>query len=1166
MSVILVAEQDAGVAEQIATVLESEGWTAEVVASRDAAFHAAATSKPRLLLASATLPEASSLLAAFSRQRGGPGAIVLVPAALAGRASAAEFHADLLLASPASDDDLKATVRSCLQVTAAAPKPILEPQASGQQLTSAEIFGDVLAEVEAEATKARRAASKERRRAASDEIERKLEETLSGVFPVGDKLKPAEKPKPKSDPALSPALEAQLPAVGRATKRPKRKVDLPMESEIDSLLDKTLSSLELPTRSRKTANRPTPAVAGPPSAQPPAAKSQPPAATPVTAPPPRPETPEPPAVELTAFEPPGLGDAPASFEPPAPPASEESSQPPAPSHVAPSTVSPGAISSDADAAAPDSVAPGNLDEPSIFSTTPMTNLGTMPFEAPKAPEAPAEGTELGEDTNPWEAPDHFLPADDAEGPAGGPPPSSANPPAADAFAIDGGDPWSELRGLGNPESFGGSREGALDIGFSNPEPPPPSPSNKTDDPGDSTNPWQSIEPPADLFPTTFADASSSGFSRPTFEELTAPDPAPGTSAEPPVSAPPTPPVMPPPVVAETAQPEATPPAAPSQDLNDTGTALDRFRSFLDQVEDTDSAPADAPSPTPSAAFSTDGESAVGPPPTAEAAGAVGPEAALQGVLELRGDSTSSAVSEVSPGQPFGDYTLLERIAVGGMAEVWRARRSGVEGFQKTVAIKKILSHLTDSPDFVNMFIDEAKLAAQLTHNNIIQIYDLGKVSEDFFIAMEYVDGRDLRTILKKSASLEKPLPMHLGLTIVAALAKALDYAHRKKGFDGRALGLVHRDVSPQNVLISYEGEIKLCDFGIVKAVAKASTTQMGALKGKLQYMSPEQAWGKSVDARSDIFSLGSVLFEVLTGEKLFIGDSEIGVLDAVRECRIRSLQDILPDLPTAVDDIVRKALAKDAGDRYQTAGDLDRDIQEVLRELHPSGDAKDLAAYMAALFRPTLEVPKLEPMGEGSAVYIPPPAAATSTAADPTGPVEDSTGTTPPAPPAGTAEATTTAAKPAGGGLNKGVIALVLLILVAAAILVGLKALRSGDGPATPPATTVPLATPAPETTEPSAPETGPQTTEPAGEDTPTADGETATPDDTATAPADGDTADGEDGLDLESMVDERLNAQQQELQDRLESEYEAKKRELEERLAETQQQIEESDPPPNNE
>ena len=318
------------------------------------------------------------------------------------------------------------------------------------------------------------------------------------------------------------------------------------------------------------------------------------------------------------------------------------------------------------------------------------------------------------------------------------------------------------------------------------------------------------------------------------------------------------------------------------------------------------------------------------------------------------------------GEDFGDYALLDRIAIGGMAEVWRARRRGVEGFQKTVAIKKILSHLTGSPDFVTMFIDEAKLAAQLSHNNIIQIYDLGKVANDFFIAMEYVEGKDLRSILTAAEESNRPLPLGLGLFVVSAVARALDYAHRQRDFEDRPLGLVHRDVSPQNVLLSYEGEIKLCDFGIVKAVAKASTTQMGALKGKLQYMSPEQAWGKTVDARSDIFSLGSVLFEVLTGTKLFSGDSEIGVLDAVRECKIPALRSLLPELPEEIDHIVLKALAKSPEDRFQTAGELEHEIKTVLDNLKPTPSQKDLAAYLHAVFKPDAKT-----TNSGSPVSVP---------------------------------------------------------------------------------------------------------------------------------------------------------------------------------------------------
>ena len=300
-------------------------------------------------------------------------------------------------------------------------------------------------------------------------------------------------------------------------------------------------------------------------------------------------------------------------------------------------------------------------------------------------------------------------------------------------------------------------------------------------------------------------------------------------------------------------------------------------------------------------------------------------------------------------EQFGQYSLLERIAVGGMAEVWKARMRGVEGFQKTVAIKRILPHLTDSGDFVTMFIDEAKLAAQLNHPNIAHIYDLGKLGEHYYIAMEYVEGQNLRAILNAARDKAMPLPVGLGLLVGARLASALDYAHRKRDFDQRELGLVHRDVSPQNVLISFEGDIKLCDFGIAKAVANASRTQMGALKGKLQYMSPEQAWGRPVDPRSDIFSLGSLLFEMLTGRRLFTGDNEISVLEAVRECHVDAPRELNPEVSPEADAIVLQALAKDPADRYQSAGELQHDLEQVLYARKPTPGPADLAAYLERL-------------------------------------------------------------------------------------------------------------------------------------------------------------------------------------------------------------------------
>ncbi|HUJ13364.1 MAG TPA: TonB family protein, partial [Thermoanaerobaculia bacterium] len=337
---------------------------------------------------------------------------------------------------------------------------------------------------------------------------------------------------------------------------------------------------------------------------------------------------------------------------------------------------------------------------------------------------------------------------------------------------------------------------------------------------------------------------------------------------------------------------------------------------------------------------------------------------------------AAAIEEEEPkdGVRFGQYVLLEKIATGGMAEVWKARMRGVEGFQKIVAIKKILPHLSDNREFIDMFIDEAKLAAQLNHNNIIHIYDLGKIQNSYYIAMEYVDGYDLKTILKRAQDCGQPLTVELALFIASKVAAALDYAHRKRDFENRDMGLVHRDVSPQNVLISSEGDIKLCDFGIAKAASKASHTQAGALKGKLQYMSPEQAWGKPIDRRSDIFALATVLFEMLTGRNLFTGDNEISILEQVREARIEPPSKFNDEVTPEIDRIVVKALAKEPENRYQTAAEMARDIDAVLYEMKPTPTSADLAIYMHRLATSTpMLAPVPEPVTEPQAAAVPAP-------------------------------------------------------------------------------------------------------------------------------------------------------------------------------------------------
>jgi TonB family protein len=326
-----------------------------------------------------------------------------------------------------------------------------------------------------------------------------------------------------------------------------------------------------------------------------------------------------------------------------------------------------------------------------------------------------------------------------------------------------------------------------------------------------------------------------------------------------------------------------------------------------------------------------------------------------------------------PGTRFGQYLLEEHVATGGMAEVYRARMVGMEGFQKTVAIKRVLSNLTGDEEFVKMLIDEAKLAAQLNHNNIIHIYDLGKIGDSYYIAMEYIEGHDLRSVLQQCNAEGVRIPIPLALHIAILLASALDYAHHKRDFENRELGLVHRDVSPQNVLISNEGDVKLCDFGIAKAVSKASQTRSGALKGKLQYMSPEQGHGASIDHRSDIFSLGLVLYEMLTGQKAFAGTTEKSVLEQVRDPKIAAPSKINRSVPPEVDRIVLKALEPDRERRYQSARDLARDLEGVMQSKGWSADQAALALFLrdpegtASSLAGTAAPPHRKGVGDGSA-------------------------------------------------------------------------------------------------------------------------------------------------------------------------------------------------------
>jgi serine/threonine protein kinase len=300
--------------------------------------------------------------------------------------------------------------------------------------------------------------------------------------------------------------------------------------------------------------------------------------------------------------------------------------------------------------------------------------------------------------------------------------------------------------------------------------------------------------------------------------------------------------------------------------------------------------------------------------------------------------------------PFGKYYLLERINVGGMAEVFKAKTVGVEGFERLVALKRILPSIAEDEEFITMFIDEAKIAVQLQHANIAQIFDLGKVEDSYFIALEYVNGRDLRGIFDDLRKQGEIMPMPQVCYLIMQLCEGLDYAHNKRDVQGRDLNLVHRDVSPQNVLVGYEGEVKLIDFGIAKAAGKASKTQAGILKGKFGYMSPEQVRGLPIDRRSDIFALGIVLYEMLTGERLFIGESDFSTLEKVRNVEIIPPSSFNSDIPDKLERIVLKALEKNVEDRYQNAIDLHDDLQLFLHSVGQFSSRKDLSAWMKRTF------------------------------------------------------------------------------------------------------------------------------------------------------------------------------------------------------------------------
>jgi len=288
---------------------------------------------------------------------------------------------------------------------------------------------------------------------------------------------------------------------------------------------------------------------------------------------------------------------------------------------------------------------------------------------------------------------------------------------------------------------------------------------------------------------------------------------------------------------------------------------------------------------------------------------------------------------------FGKYQLLDKIAVGGMAE----------GFEKLIAIKKILPNLSEEENLITAFIDEAKLAALLHHENIVQIYDFGSMDDQYFIAMEYLFGKDLRTIRQTAKKRDMPLGMENILYIVARICAGLDYSHNLKDLQGKPLNIIHRDINPQNIFITYEGQVKIIDFGIAKAANHNTKTRENLIKGKLAYMSPEQANGQHIDHRSDIFSTGIILYELLAVRRMFKGET-MHVLSLVREAEFDPPEEVIPNLPTKLNDILHKALAKDPDKRYQSAADMLADVEECAFDLSLRPNTRNFAGYLKELF------------------------------------------------------------------------------------------------------------------------------------------------------------------------------------------------------------------------
>jgi eukaryotic-like serine/threonine-protein kinase len=318
-------------------------------------------------------------------------------------------------------------------------------------------------------------------------------------------------------------------------------------------------------------------------------------------------------------------------------------------------------------------------------------------------------------------------------------------------------------------------------------------------------------------------------------------------------------------------------------------------------------------------------------------------------------------------QPAQRYKVLERIAAGGMAEVFRAESAGLEGFKKLVAIKRVLPHLSEKKQFIGMFLDEARVCAHLSHSNCVQVFDIGVGDNTYFIVMEFVDGSDLKGVIEARKKLNQPFPVEEACLICVRICEGLSYAHELVDSKGQSLHIVHRDMSPPNVLITRFGEVKIVDFGLAKANSQLEKSEPGIIKGKFSYLSPEVAQGMAADGRTDIFAVGIMLWEMLAGRRLFLGESDLETVRLVQKAEIPPIRQFNPKVTPELERVILKGLAGDPAKRYQTARDFGRDLNNMLFHLGRAVSSFDISQLVLPIWRERLQK-KRDKVDKGSII------------------------------------------------------------------------------------------------------------------------------------------------------------------------------------------------------